>query len=126
VKDIAEKGRVCILDIEMEVGLVQQFTRGNLPNFRLQGVKQVKKTNLNARFLFLAPPSLETLENRLRGRDTETEDSLQRRLEQAKKEMLYSKEPGVHDKIVVNDNLEKAYSELRDWVFDGGKFGGTI
>jgi guanylate kinase len=39
-------------------------------------VKQVKRTDLNARFVFLAPPSLEELEKRLRGRGTETEDSL--------------------------------------------------
>ncbi|KAJ5297988.1 hypothetical protein PENANT_c012G06344 [Penicillium antarcticum] len=107
VKNIAEKERICILDIEME------------------GVKQVKKTDLNARFLFLAPPSLEELEKRLRGRGTETEDSLQKRLAQAHNELEYSKQEGAHDKIVVNDDLEKAYVELRDWVVDGGRFGAS-
>ncbi|XHF96964.1 guanylate kinase [Aspergillus wentii] len=105
VKIIAEKSRICILDIEME------------------GVKQVKRTDLNARFLFLSPPSVEELEKRLRGRGSETEDSLQKRLAQAKNELEYSKQPGAHDKIVVNDDLEKAYAELRDWVVDSGKFG---
>ncbi|KAJ5583684.1 hypothetical protein N7535_002304 [Penicillium sp. DV-2018c] len=107
VKNIAEKKRICILDIEME------------------GVKQVKRTDLQARFLFLAPPSLEVLEQRLRGRGTETEESLQKRLAQARNELEYAKLPGSHDKIVVNDDLEKAYVELRDWVVDGGKFGAT-
>ncbi|KAJ5129216.1 uncharacterized protein N7515_005255 [Penicillium bovifimosum] len=107
VKNIAEKKRICILDIEME------------------GVKQVKRTDLQARFLFLAPPSLEVLEQRLRGRGTETEESLQKRLAQARNELEYAKQPGAHDKIVVNDDLEKAYIELRDWVVDGGKFGAT-
>ncbi|KAJ5257452.1 hypothetical protein N7497_011650 [Penicillium chrysogenum] len=102
VKNIAEKKRICILDIEME------------------GVKQVKRTDLNARFLFLAPPSLEVLEQRLRGRGTETEESLQRRLTQARNELEYANQPAAHDKIVVNDDLEKAYAELRDWVVDGG------
>jgi guanylate kinase len=105
VKNIAEKERICILDIEME------------------GVKQVKKTDLNARFLFLSPPSLEELEKRLRGRGTENEDSLAKRLAQAKKELEFAKLPGSHEKIVVNDDLEKAYVELRDWVVDGGRFG---
>lgn len=105
VKDIAEKERICILDIEME------------------GVKQVKLTDLNARFLFLSPPSLEELEKRLRGRGTETEESLNKRLTQARNELEFSKQPGVHDKIVVNDELDKAYVELRDWIVDGGKFG---
>lgn len=89
----------------------------------IQGVKQVKLTDLNARFMFLSPPSLEELEKRLRGRGTETEESLSKRLTQAKNEMEFSTQPGAHDKIVVNDDLEKAYVELRDWVVDGGKFG---
>ncbi|KAF7714714.1 Guanylate kinase [Penicillium ucsense] len=105
VKDVAEKQRICVLDIEME------------------GVKQVKNSDLNARFLFLAPPSMEELERRLRSRGTETEDSLRQRLDQAVNELEFAKQPGAHDKIVVNDDLEKAYTELRDWVVDGGRFG---
>lgn len=91
-----------------------------------QGVKQVKRTDLNARFLFLAPPSLEELERRLRGRGTETEDSLNKRLMQAKNELEYAKQPGAHDKIVVNDDLERAYTEMREWIVDGGKFGASV
>lgn len=83
----------------------------------------MKKTDLNARFLFLAPPSLEELERRLRSRGTETEDSLNKRLIQAKNELEFAEKPGSHDKIVVNDDLETAYTELRDWIIDGGKFG---
>ncbi|KAL4959840.1 guanylate kinase [Aspergillus stella-maris] len=105
VKNIAEKERICILDIEME------------------GVKQVKKTDLNARFVFLAPPSIEELERRLRGRGTETEDSLQKRLTQATNELEYSRQPGAHDKVIVNDDLETAYKELKEYIVDGGKFG---
>ncbi|KAL5334072.1 P-loop containing nucleoside triphosphate hydrolase protein [Aspergillus crustosus] len=105
VKNIAAKEKICILDIEME------------------GVKQVKKTDLNARFLFLAPPSVEELEKRLRGRGTETEESLQKRLTQAKNELSFAQQPEAHDKIVVNDDLETAYKELRDFIVDGGNFG---
>ncbi|KAI9756355.1 MAG: guanylate kinase [Lichina confinis] len=106
VKDVASKGRICILDIEME------------------GVKQVKHTDLDARFLFLAPPSLETLEKRLRGRATEDEEGLAKRLDQARREMDYAQTPGVHDTIVVNDDLDTAYKELRDFVF-AAKEGGS-
>lgn len=88
-----------------------------------QGVKQVKKTDLNARFLFLAPPSLEELGRRLRDRGTETEESLTKRLNQAKNELEFSRQEGAHDKIVVNDDLEQAYVSLRDWVVDSGRFG---
>ena len=108
VKDIAAKGHICILDIEME------------------GVKQVKKTDLEARFVFLAPPSVAELERRLRGRGTETEESLQKRLKQAEKEMEYAEAEGNHDKVVVNEDLEKAYKELEEWVVDGGRYGSTV
>ncbi|KAL8700247.1 MAG: hypothetical protein Q9224_001055, partial [Gallowayella concinna] len=88
------------------------------------GVKQVKRTDLHARFLFLSPPSVEVLEQRLRGRGTEDEESLKKRLEQAEKEMAFSKEKGVHEKIVVNDDVEKAFKEVEEWVVDGGRYGG--
>ena len=86
-------------------------------------MKQVKKTDLHARFLFLSPPSVEILEQRLRGRGTEDEESLRKRLEQAEKEMSFSREEGVHDKIVVNDDLETAYREVSDWVLEGDSQG---
>ena len=105
VEDVAEHGHICVLDIEME------------------GVKQVKRTDLNARFLFLSPPSLEALEKRLRGRGTDSEEAVLKRLKQAEAEMAFAKEEGVHDKIVVNDDLETAYNEVDDWIVDGGKFG---
>ena len=89
----------------------------------MQGVKQVKRTDLHARFLFLSPPSIEVLEKRLRGRGTENEENLQKRLKQAEAEMAYSKVEGVHDKVVVNDDLDTAYKELEEWVVDGGKYG---
>ena len=101
VKDVAEKGQVCVLDIEME------------------GVKQVKRTDLNARFLFLSPPSLEVLEQRLRGRGTDDEENVKKRLEQAKNEMAFAETEGAHDKIVVNDNLEKTYVEVESWILGG-------
>ncbi|KAK4987610.1 guanylate kinase [Elasticomyces elasticus] len=97
VKSVAEKGRICILDIEME------------------GVKQVKKSDLNARFLFLQPPSVEVLEKRLRGRATDKEEAIKERLAQAEKEIEYSKQAGVHDRIIVNDDLEKAWAEFREF-----------
>lgn len=64
-------GKVCVLDIEIE------------------GVKQIRNSDLNPILVFIYPPSLEELENRLRNRKTETEDSLQKRLNTAKIEMEY-------------------------------------
>ncbi|KAI9797826.1 MAG: hypothetical protein M1833_005329, partial [Piccolia ochrophora] len=100
VQDVADKGRICVLDIEME------------------GVKQVHKTSLNARFLFLAPPSLEVLEQRLRGRGTETEESVAKRLEQARREMDFAETEGVHEKVVVNEDVERTWRAVEEWVFN--------
>ncbi|KAL2042213.1 hypothetical protein N7G274_004701 [Stereocaulon virgatum] len=105
VKSVADAGRICVLDIEME------------------GVKQVKRSDLNARFLFLSPPSLEVLEQRLRGRATDSEDAVRQRLDHAKHEMAFGKEEGVWDKVVINDELDKAYKEVEEWIVDGGKYG---
>lgn len=97
------------------------ITRLTLRYIAHQGVKQVKQTDLNARILFLSPPSLQVLEERLRGRGTENEDSLQKRLKQAKVEMTFAKE--AREKIVLNDDLDRAYQEVEEWLVDGGKYG---
>ncbi len=48
---------------------------------------QVRRAGLNAIFVFVAPPSIEELEKRLRGRGTESEEQIQRRLSNAKEEI---------------------------------------
>jgi guanylate kinase len=79
-------------------------------------VKQLRKSHLEARYLFLSPPSHEELEKRLRGRGTDKEADIVKRLEQAKVEMEYAKTPGVHDVVVVNDDLDKAYDEVEEFI----------
>lgn len=81
-----------------------------------QGVKQVHKSHLKARYLFLQPPSFEILEKRLRGRATDKEEDIQKRLTQAKIELEYAKTPGAHDKIVINDDKDKAFDEVESFV----------
>ena len=73
--------------------------------------------------MFVAPPSVVVLEQRLRGRGTEDEESLGKRLRQAEREIEYAKVEGVHEKVVVNDDVEKGYQELEEWVVEGGRFG---
>lgn len=75
----------------------------------LQGVRQIKNTDLNPVYCFIAPPTLSALRARLRGRGTETEASVQKRLSAALKEVEFAKEPGVHDVVIVNDDLDRAY-----------------
>lgn len=71
VELVQAAGKVCVLDIEIE------------------GVKQLKNSHLNGLYVFVEPPSIEELERRLRGRGTETEESLKLRLDTARQEILY-------------------------------------
>ena len=95
VQKVGAAGKTCLLDIDV------------------QGAELVKKTTLNARFVFVAPPSFEELEKRLRGRGTETEDKIQMRLKNAKGEMEYMDKPGFFDCVIVNDDLDAAYGTLK-------------
>ena len=60
-------------------------------------------------FIFIMPPSFEELERRLRARGTETEESILRRLANAKGEMEHANE---YDHIIVNDDLDRAVREF--------------
>ncbi|XP_067948176.1 uncharacterized protein [Watersipora subatra] len=100
VERVAETGKICILDVDSE------------------GVKSIKKTQLNPRYIFIQPPSIDCLEERLKGRGTETEDSLRRRLDIAKREIAYSEAEGAYDHIIVNDDVDKAYTELRNILYE--------
>jgi guanylate kinase len=61
-------------------------------------------------YIFLAPPSLQALEDRLRDRGTETEEKIQTRLTNARSEMEYKDKPDFWDHVIVNDDLDKAYT----------------
>ncbi|KAK3819349.1 MAG: guanylate kinase [Linnemannia elongata] len=98
VKSVGDKGRICILDIDM------------------QGVKLVKKTDLNPYYLSVQPPSIEELEKRLRGRGTEKEADIQGRLSAAQGELDYAKEEGAYDVTIVNDDLEAAYAKFKAYI----------
>ena len=76
----------------------------------------VKKTRLNARFLFIKPPSMEELARRLRSRNTDSEEAILKRLATAEKELEFANTEGAHDRIIVNDDLERAYEELEEFV----------
>lgn len=63
--------------------------------------------------IFIAPPTLDTLRVRLSERGTETQASLEERLGKARYELSFSHE---FDEIVVNDELERAYAEVKALV----------
>ena len=74
-----------------------------------QGALNVKKIMPNATLIFILPPSFEELEARLRGRHTETEEAIQKRLQSTKMEMENSK---LFDYQVINDSIENAVLNL--------------
>ena len=63
--------------------------------------------------IFIQPPSIEILETRLKNRGTETEESLQKRLNKTKQELTFAPE---FDRIVVNDSIGKASLETIEMV----------
>ncbi|KAF9321583.1 hypothetical protein BG003_000898 [Podila horticola] len=101
VQDVKDTGKICILDID------------------LQGVRQTRASNLDARYIFIRPINLDVLELRLRGRGTETEQAIQKRLETARRDWEYGTDPAHFDHVVVNDSMDKAYQDLCDYIFDG-------
>jgi guanylate kinase len=67
----------------------------------------------NALSVFIQPPSVETLEERLRNRKTESEDKIQTRLKKAAEELKMS---GHFDQVVVNGNLDLTIDEVEKYV----------
>ena len=101
VEKVQREQKICVLDID------------------IQGVQNVKNSALTCHYVFIAPPSVAVLEERLRKRATETEDKIRIRLENAKAELAFGRAEGNFDAIVENDDLEEAFQRLvellREW-----------
>lgn len=76
----------------------------------VQGGAQIKKIMPDCVSIFIAPPSMEVLEKRLRGRGTEEEDTIRKRLDTARRELA---QVGHYDYVVVNDQLEDAVDDMQ-------------
>ena len=102
VHDVMKSSRICILDIDV------------------QGVNTVmdaesSKPVLRPMYVFIAPPSVDQLESRLRARATDSDEAIRGRVNTAKKEI----EAAAHmpwDKYLMNDDLNKAYNELEEFI----------
>ena len=73
----------------------------------------MKASQLQPFYLFIAPPSYADLLPRLTGRGSESPESIADRLAAAKEEIKYAQEPGVHDAVIVNDDVERAYEVFK-------------
>jgi guanylate kinase len=76
----------------------------------VQGAAQLRSAGVDAVFVFVIPPSWETLATRLRQRGSEAPDVQAQRLEIARQELAHYTE---YDYVVVNDQLSKAASVLK-------------
>jgi guanylate kinase len=88
--------------------------RDILLEIEIQGARQVRERRPDAVMYFIAPPSLEELEKRLRRRGDTSEEDIEDRLEIARSEMAEA--PELFDHIIVNDNLDQAISELEGLI----------
>ncbi|SDJ73421.1 guanylate kinase [Sediminibacillus albus] len=95
VEETLESGKDVFLEIEV------------------QGALQVKENFPQGVFIFLFPPSLEELANRIINRGTETEDIVNNRLTEAKKEIEMM---DAYDYVVVNDQIDTAVSKIQSIV----------
>ena len=86
-----------------------QEGRPVLLEIELEGARQVRRSFPEAVQIFLAPPSFEELERRIRGRGTDAEEAIQRRLLRAREELSAQDE---FDAVVINDDLEAALNQV--------------
>jgi guanylate kinase len=78
-----------------------------------QGAKQIKKTYEKAMFLFILPPSLAVLEERLRNRRSDGGDEIRKRMRRAHEEI---REYAMYDYIIINRDFDRALDELRSII----------
>lgn len=96
VKRVTEAGQNLIMDIDVKGGLNVKKCYGD-----------------QALTIFILPPSKEELEKRLRGRGTDAEDVIRKRLDKADYELSFAPQ---FDVRVVNDDLERAVEEVRTLI----------
>lgn len=101
VNKVSAENRICILDID------------------IQGVESCKRIDFDAdKYIFISPPDLAILEARLRGRGTEKEENIRKRLSAATGEIERAKAL-TWDGWVVNNDLEEAYVQLKALTEEG-------
>lgn len=97
VESLREQGKHVFLEIEVN-GATQV-----LNNYKGKGVVS----------FFLMPPSIKTLENRIKGRKTESKEVIQARLEKGRREIQLA---GMYDYVVINDRVEKASKQIMNII----------
>lgn len=79
----------------------------------VQGARSLRQQGVEALYVLIAPPSMEDLERRLRGRGTESEENLRLRLANAREELAARE---LYDHVVINQDVESARAALRSVI----------
>jgi len=95
--------------------LIEKLKEGEdvLLEIDVQGAMQVKEKFQEGIFIFIAPPSWKDLEDRLRGRKTEEEEDLEKRLKDARNEMKYMEN---YNYLIINDDKKIAIKKLESII----------
>jgi len=93
VDEAIAQGKVVILEIEV------------------QGAVKLRESGVPGKYIFIVPPSMAVLEERLRGRGTESEEDVQQRIDIAGAEWKRAREEKIYDHFVINDSLDRAVEE---------------
>lgn len=95
--------------------VMQQLEQGKdvILEIEMQGALHVREVFDDVNLIFLTPPSAAVLEERLRGRGTETEEVICKRLNRAKEECDYMAQ---YDYIVVNDDLDRCVEQMHQLI----------
>jgi len=99
--------------LKSEIGRIRDKNKWVLLEIDVEGALNLMKLYPEALSLFLRTPSVETYEQRLRSRGTESEEVIQRRLQTARKELELADS---YRHQVVNDTLDRAVQEIRDLI----------
>ena len=89
----------------------------------VQGFAQIRETIEEMISIFIIPPSLEELENRLTSRGLDTNDAIEKRLHNAVEELKHAES---FDYIVLNDNFDNAIDQLSSIIFANNKYNNEI
>lgn len=95
--------------------VMQEIDKGEivLLEIDVQGALQVKKNYKNVVFVFLLPPTMDELKNRIIKRGTESEEDIERRFKNAFEELDFV---GEYDYFVVNDKVENAVADIENII----------
>ncbi len=100
--------------LKSEITRISQNGNNAIFDVDVVGGVNIKRSNKeNSLSIFIKPPSIEALKERLDQRQTDSEESKQRRLKKAKLEMMYARR---FDKVVLNEDIETAKKEAEDLI----------